>query len=239
MVSADVCPDYNPGHMTTRDIALIHTSPAAIPPLMQFYSEAAPDLRITNLLDDGLLRLLAAQKYAVACERLAGMIETAIQTYGAELAMITCSSVTKSMAEQLDDSFAIPVLKIDYPMARQAIGYGKRVGLAATFPPTVAPTTRLLNDAAAEAGTEIEIVEQVVAEAYKALLAGDPENHDQLLLEGIKQLEQSNVSTIVLAQVSMARILPLAEDRISVPVLSSLHTSLNAIRDVLNTSSKE
>ena len=206
---------------------------------MQFYSEAAPDLRITNLLDDGLLRLLAAQNYAVARERLAGMIETAIQTYGAELAMITCSSVTKNMAEQLDDSFTIPVLKIDYPMARQAIGYGKRIGLAATFPPTIAPTTRLLNDAAAEAGTEIEIVEQVVAEAYQALLAGNPESHDELLLEGIKQLEQANVSTIVLAQVSMARILPVIEGRISVPVLSSLHTSLNAIRDVLNTSAKE
>ncbi|HKG98260.1 MAG TPA: hypothetical protein VKA97_10615, partial [Pyrinomonadaceae bacterium] len=120
--------------MTTRDIALIHTSPAAIPPLMQFYSESAPDLRITNLLDDGLLRLLAAQNYAVASERLAGMIETAIKTYGAELAMITCSSVTEMMAEQLDNSFTIPVLKIDYPMARLAIGYGKRIGLAATFP---------------------------------------------------------------------------------------------------------
>ena len=225
--------------MTTRDIALIHTSPAAIPPLMQFYSEAAPDFRITNLLDDGLLRLLAAQNYAVARERLASMIETATQTYGAELAMITCSSVTKNMAEQLNDSFTIPVLKIDYPMARQAIEYGKRIGLAATFPPTIAPTTRLLNDAAAEAGTEIEIVEQVVAEAYQALLAGNPESHDELLLEGIKKLEQSNVSTIVLAQVSMARILPVLEDRISVPVLSSLHTSLDAIRDVLNTAAKE
>ena len=225
--------------MTIREIALIHTSPAAIPPLMQFYSEAAPDLRITNLLDDGLLRLLAAQKYEVASGRLASMLETAIGTYGAELALITCSSVTKKMAEQLDDSFTIPVLKIDYPMARQAIAHGKRIGLAATFPPTVVPTTKLLNDAAAEAGTDIEIVEQVVPEAYTALLAGNPEAHDQLLVEGIKHLERSNVSAIVLAQVSMARILPLVEGRVSVPVLSSLHTSLSAIRDVLNTSANE
>jgi Asp/Glu/hydantoin racemase len=167
------------------------------------------------------------------------MLDTAVRTYGAELAMITCSSVTKKMAEQLDDIFTIPVLKIDYPMAREAIAHGKRIGLAATFPPTVVPTTKLLNDAAAEAGAEIEIVEQVVPEAYTALLAGNPEAHDRLLLEAIKQLERSNVSAIVLAQVSMARILPLVEGRASVPVLSSLHTSLSAIREVLNTSANE
>ena len=43
--------------MNKTKIAFIHTSPAAIGPLMQFYGEAAPDLEITNLLDDGLLRL--------------------------------------------------------------------------------------------------------------------------------------------------------------------------------------
>ncbi len=43
-----------------RSVAFVHTSPAAVGPLMQFYAEAAPEFEITNLLDDGLLRLLAA-----------------------------------------------------------------------------------------------------------------------------------------------------------------------------------
>jgi hypothetical protein len=38
------------------------------------------------------------------------------------------------------------------------------------------------------------------------------------------------VSVIVLAQVSMARILPKVGGRVGVPVLSSLHTSLDALR---------
>src|SRR5215204_5735195 len=99
--------------MNKRPIAFIHTSPAAIGPLMQFYSDAAPDLEITNLLDDGLLRLLAAKNVSVAQERLTDMIRTASESYAAELAMITCSSVSKEMTEQLDSNFDLPILKID------------------------------------------------------------------------------------------------------------------------------
>ncbi|HEY0321769.1 MAG TPA: aspartate/glutamate racemase family protein [Pyrinomonadaceae bacterium] len=219
---------------TSKKIGFIHTSPAAIGPLMQFYSEAAPELEITNLLDDGLLRLLAAKNFQAAETRLSEMIRTAREVYGAELAMITCSSVSKEMSERLGKDFAFPVLKIDYPMARLAVRTGKRIGVAATFPPTLEPTGRLLKEAAIEAGTSIEIIQEVAPEAYKALLANDTERHDELLLAVIDELERRDVSAIVLAQVSMARILPRVDGRTKVPVLSSLHTSLNAIRDALN-----
>ncbi len=219
--------------MTKRKVAFIHTSPAAIGPLMQFYSEAAPELEITNLLDDGLLRLLAANETATAERRLAEMIKAAVETYGAELAMITCSSVSKEMAERLAGDFELPILKIDYPMARQAVRAGAKIGVAATFPPTLVPTTRLINEAAAEASREIEVIQEVSPEAYTALLANDLAQHDELLFAVIERLEQQEVSAIVLAQVSMARILPQLNGRIKVPVLSSLHTSLEAVREKL------
>jgi Asp/Glu/hydantoin racemase len=200
---------------------------------MQFYTEAAPELEITNLLDDGLLRFLAAKNAESAQSRLTDMIKTARSVYEAELAMITCSSVSIEMVEQLDKEFDLPVLKIDYPMAREAVRAGKRIGVAATFSPTLVPTCMLLSDAATEAGTEIEIIQEVSTDAYKALLTGDTSSHDALLIEVVKRLEQQRVSVIVLAQVSMARILPQIEGRVSVPVVSSLHTSLEAIRDAL------
>jgi Asp/Glu/hydantoin racemase len=221
-------------NITKRNVAFIHTSPAAIAPLMQFYSVAAPELEITNLLDDGLLRLLAARKQSIAGKRLADMIEAARETYASELAMITCSSVSKEIAEALNDNFDLPVLKIDYPMARQAVSIGKRIGVAATFSPTLEPTTRLLYEAAEEAGTTIEIIREVAPEAYEALLTNNYQEHDELLLAAIKQLEQQDASVIVLAQVSMARILPSIESQIAVPVLSSLHTSLDAIREAFS-----
>lgn len=220
--------------MGKRKVAFVHTSPAAVGPLMQFYAEAAPELEITNLLDDGLLRLLAAQDLATAQRRLTEMVGVAAETYGAEAAMITCSSVSKEMVGRIAERFALPVLKIDYPMARRAVRAGGLVGVAATFPPTLGPTRRLISEAAREAGAEVEIVEEVVAEAYDALLSGDAERHDDLLLEGVSRLEARGVSVVVLAQVSMARVLPRVEGRARVPILSSLHTSLEAIRGALD-----
>src|ERR671920_492671 len=97
---------------TKRSVAFIHTSPAAVGPLMQFYAEAAPELEITNLLDDGLLRLLAAGEAGTVRGRLAGMLDSAVKDYRPELAMITCSSVSKEMVDSLVRDFSFPVLKI-------------------------------------------------------------------------------------------------------------------------------
>jgi glutamate racemase len=218
---------------TKRSVAFIHTSPAAVGPLMQFYSEAAPELEVTNLLDDGLLRLLAAGRGEDVRRRLSEMLRAAAETYGPELSMVTCSSVSKEMVDSLARDFPFPVLKIDYPMARRAVSAGRRIGVAATFPPTLVPTSRLLREAAAEAGAEIEIVEEVAPEAYKALLAGDTATHDELLAKAVENLQNRDISAVVLAQVSMARTLPLISAGARVPVLTSLHTSLEAIREAL------
>ena len=106
---------------TKRSVAFIHTSPAAIGPLMQFYAESAPELEVTNMLDDGLLRLLAAGRGEEVSRRLSEMLRAAAQTYRPELSMITCSSVSKEMVERLARDFPFPILKIDYPMARRAV----------------------------------------------------------------------------------------------------------------------
>jgi glutamate racemase len=221
-----------------RSVAFIHTSPAAIGPLMQFYGEHAPELEITNLLDDGLLRLLASGRAETARKRLSEMLRDAAETYEPELAMITCSSVPREMSDSLARDFRMPVLKIDYPMARAAVRAGRKVGVAATFPPTLVPTSKLLNEAAEEAGTEIEIVQEVEPEAYEALLANDTATHDRLLLDLIERLQSQDVSCVVLAQVSMARVLPLVGERARVPVLTSLHTSLEAIRAAMSETSR-
>lgn len=221
--------------MKKRKIVLIHTSPAAIAPLMRFYNDAAPELEITNLLDDGLLRLLAAKEHATVERRLAEMLAVAVRTYGAELVMVTCSSVTKGMVERLAPLCDLPVLKIDYPMAREAVAAGRRrIGIAATFPPTIIPTSQLISEAAEEAGAAIEIIQEVVPGAYDALLSGDEEAHDELLCAGVERLAAGGVDVVVLAQISMARVLPRLEaKKLGVPVLSSLHTSLSAIRSAL------
>lgn len=197
---------------------------------MQFYKDAAPDLEITNQLDDGLLRLLRAGDRDGAQQRLAEMIATGRDRYGAELALVTCSAVTSSMMSALRDGARIPLIKIDSPMAERAVREGRRIGVVVTFPPTTEPTSNLLREAAESAGKEIELDVRTFSDAYDALLSGNPARHDAILLDGVDRL-QNDVDVVVLAQVSMARIL----DRVArrVPVLTSLDTSLAAIRQRL------
>ena len=48
-----------PPSVQKRRVAFLHTAAPAIPPLAQFYAAQAPDLDITNLMEDGIIRLLA------------------------------------------------------------------------------------------------------------------------------------------------------------------------------------
>ena len=217
-----------------RRITLLHASPAAVAPLMNYYSAAAPELEITNILEDGILRLLAAGNLSAVERRLHNMIAAAVEDYDAELVMMTCSSVPKGMLKALRDEAEVPLLKIDEPMARCAVSAGAHIGVAVTFPPTRETTHRLLQDAAEEAGVQVEISDEVLPLAYRALLAGDLETHDAVLLAGIDRLAESGAEAIVLAQVSMARVLLKARERVSVPVLTSLDSSLDAIREILS-----
>ncbi len=218
---------------TKRKIAFIHASPAAIGPLMQFYSKEAPELEITNLLDDGIIRLFATKNMEATKKRLREMIETACTFYGVEVAMLTCSAAPRRMLEELRGKVDLPLLKIDEPMARAAVRAGQRIGVVVTFPPTLEITNNLLKDAAAEAGLTIEIMKRIVPKAHHALLAGNNATHNELLITGIKQLAEEPVDAILLAQVSMAQIMPQLEGQISIPVFNSLHTSLPAIRSLL------
>ncbi len=198
---------------------------------MQYYGENAPDLEITNQLDDGLLRLLANGKADAVERRLAGMLNAAREVYSARLVMVTCSSVTPAIMANLAPSAGIPMFKIDDPMAAEAVRAGRRIGVVMTFPPTQQPTTRLLEGAARDAGTELELKPLLVPEAYQALHAGKPEEHDALLVPRISELAKE-VDGVVLAQVSLARLLPKLKN-MPVPVFSSLTSSLRRIREVL------
>jgi Asp/Glu/hydantoin racemase len=211
-------------------VTFLHTSPAAIPPLMRYYSEVAPDLEITNQLDDGLLRMLSAQNTTGLTQRLTQMLGTAVETYKAELVMLTCSSLPSALVNELGQSAGVPVFKIDDPMGADAVRRSRKLGVVITFRPTTDTTLALLRNAAAEAGKQVELTTSIITEAYDALLAGNAERHDDLLLDAIDGLSMQGVDAIVLAQVSMARLLPKLQGRVNVPVYSSLTSSLAAIR---------
>jgi Asp/Glu/hydantoin racemase len=215
-----------------RKIALVHASRAAVDPVANYYAEQSPGIEFTNLLDDGVMRMLLAKDWDRALARLAALAQQARDEYGAEAAVLTCSAVPPEALEKLKRSAVIPLIKIDEPMARLAVGAGTRIGVLSTFPSTAETTRELLLAAAREAGVQIELVEMLAADALKALLAGDQSTHDHLFFEACESF-RGRVDALVLAQVSMARLADEAERRLGVPVLNSLDSSLDAVKELL------
>ena len=214
-------------------VAFIHASRAAIEPVANYFTAHAPDLDCVHLLDDGIMRFLAAQDTVRSERRFLSLVETARDTYGASLTVLTCSAVPRETMDSLRVAAGIPLFKIDEPMAQLAAACGTRIGVLATFAATLETTRGLLEEA--EPG--IAVVWELEEEALKALLAGGCERHDELFLAAARRLATREVEAVVLAQVSMARLQSQVEHIVKVPVFNSLETSLAAVRNAIGHSS--
>ena len=222
---------YN-GSVTKIPIAIVHATRASLEPVNRYYAAHAPQLDIYNLLDDGLMRYLDAVDMERADKRFISMLETARDEYGAKMAMLTCSAVpstTMAMLRAWDCSF--PVIKIDEPMTAQAVAFGNKIGVLATFPATVATTHGLLFEAAC--GRKIELPTVFIPHALQALFDGDRTTHDALVRAAAMEMVALHaVDAIVLAQVSMAHLAGELGRETGIPVVGSLDTSLAAILQI-------
>lgn len=214
-----------------KTVAVVHTGPATVQPIKQQFQELMPDVKVVNIVDDSLLNdcIEAGRLTPAVSDRLLKYMEVG-QDMGAVAILNACSSVGEA-ASAARARLAIPVVKIDETMARRALALGPRIGVVATVRTTLEPTVRLIQAKAAEAGTAVQISEALADGAFQALLDGHPEEHDRRVRERILSLVDE-VDVIVLAQVSMARLVPSLGD-LRVPVLSSPRSGVEAVRDVL------
>ncbi len=188
-------------------IAIIHTSPATLEPLKTLAAELLPGVEVVNFLDDSILLQLKRNGGHVAEleERLVNYARFAEQA-GAQAVLEACSSVGE-LVPSMQAAIGIPVVRIDTAMAEEAVRRASRIGVAATLATTLEPTLRLLEAKAAEAGKTITLTPRLVASAFERLAAGDRDGHDGLVVEALATLIQE-VDIVVLAQASMARVLP-------------------------------
>lgn len=219
--------------MKTR-LAFIHASPAAIAPLTEYYKAHGPEFEFTNFLDDGLMRLFAGTDEAAVERRMAALVRHAAAQDGAALALVTCSAARRQMLRRVATGTGIQVLKIDEPLAREAVSRGNRAGVVVTFASSREPVEDLLHEVAAEAGATVALDTLVVAEAYTALLAGDVARHDEFVMEAARNLAARENDCVVLSQISMARVASKLAAELPVPVLDALGSSLAEIRSRWN-----
>ena len=211
-------------------LVLVHTVPPLIPVFERLAGEMLPGVRIKHVLDEPLLeavRLRGALTSSDA-DRLRAHVALA-EAIGAGAVLVTCSTISP-LVDQVGPGARLPVVKIDEAMLDAAVQSGKRLGVLATNPTTLEPTSRLLRERAEAAGQAVEIETRLVPGALDALLSGDGVTHDRLLSDAIMEIS-TGVDAVVLAQASMARVLELASvSAWSKPVLSSPHLALERLK---------
>lgn len=206
----------------TRSITFLHTAPAHVATFERLLAELAPGVPARHLVDEQLLAdARAAGITAELAGRVAGTIDAA-RADGAALLVCTCSTIG-GCAERAGQG--LPVLRIDRPMAERAVALGRQIVLAAALASTLAPTRALLQDAAAQAGREIELIELLCAEAWPHFERGDLPTYHAAIARQLRGAPPADA--IVLAQASMAGAAELCAD-LPAPILSSPRLGLEA-----------
>jgi Asp/Glu/hydantoin racemase len=218
-----------------KTLTLIHTSATLVPVFQQLISEYLSDkeLEVFNIVDDSLIKN-TIKRNKLSPDTMRRVIEYAgsAERAGADFILYTCSSIGPAV-EMAAEVTSIPVLRVDQPMADKAISLGDKIGIIATLPTTLAPTTDLVIRRAKHAGKSIETKSHLCEGAFEALMGGAPEKHDALVLAGLRKLMQE-VDVIVLAQASMARVVGLipAEEKI-IPILESPSIAMEYLQKIL------
>jgi len=210
-------------------IALIHATPAAVEPIRTAFAEAWPEPDLVNLLDDSLSRdraLTPALTDGIyrRFDALGGY-STAI---GADGILFTCSAFGPAI-ERVARAVTIPVLKPNEAMFGEAIAIGGRIGMLATFEPSIASMAAEFEADAAKAGVAVTLESVFVADAMAALVAGKRERHDTLVAEAATAL--AHCKAIMLAQFSMAPAADGVRRRLTgIPVLTSPDAAVAAMK---------
>ena len=219
----------------TKKLGLIHTS-ATLVPIFQALTDkylAGKDIKVFNISDDSLIKN-TIERGALTSDtsrRVVNYVASAEEA-GADFILVTCSSIGPAV-ETAATLVDVPVLRVDQPMADKAVQMGSKIGVVATLPTTLEPTSDLVRRRAILAGKEIELTSRLCEGAFDALMSGKPELHDESVASALKELSQQ-VDVILLAQASMARVVnQLADEDKKVPILTSPELAVQHLADIL------
>jgi Asp/Glu/hydantoin racemase len=215
-----------------RLLVLIHTVPPLIGVFDRLTAQILPGVQVKHILDEPLLEAIRLRGRVDRddAERLLSHVRQAEQI-GAQAVLVTCST-TSPLVEDIQAKVSIPVYKIDQAMIEKAVQLGTRIGVLATNQTTLAPNRQMLLAQAAKAGKKIEYEENYIEGALEALLKGQAELHDRLVMQAILEIRPT-VDVVVLAQASMARALETGMvPNGGVPVLSSPQLALKQIAHI-------
>jgi Asp/Glu/hydantoin racemase len=216
--------------MTTR-IALIHAVAVAIAPVEAAFRELWPEAECCNLLDDSLSldRERDGVLTAAMTRRIVTLAEYGAAT-GAAGILFTCSAFGQAI-EAAAARAAVPVLKPNEAMFEAALAAGRRIGMLATFAPSVPSMEEEFRDMAAMKGAPATIETYCVPGAMAALKAGDAPTHNRLVAEAAMRFADRDA--VLLAHFSTSRAADATGAALGRPVLTSPGSAVAKLKSIL------
>ncbi len=153
-------------------VVLLHGTPVAVDPIQRAFATRWPEAETVDLLDSSL-SVDRAKDHELTPRMFERFVELGgyAQRLGAEAILVTCSAFGPAI-ERMAKELPMPVLKPNEAMFREAIGRGRRIGMLATFAPSVLTMTEEFEQFVAEAGAQASLETIVVEGAMDALRKG-------------------------------------------------------------------
>ncbi|MBO03989.1 MAG: arylsulfatase [Chloroflexi bacterium] len=214
-------------------ISLIHAVPVAIDPVVETFQSDWPEAQVYSLLEGSLPSDLqeAGKIDQAMIERFTRLADYAADT-GADGILFTCSAFGTAIEAAAAAHAPLPVLKPNEAMFEEAMDMGKRIGMIATFQPSIPSMTQEFEEMATATGASAKLETACVPEAMDALRDGDADTHNRLVAGAVDELGDTDV--LLLAQFSTAQARPAVETKYDKPVLTSPGSAVRKLRRLLN-----
>ncbi len=213
-------------------VGILHSTRLVVDPVHSVVASQCPDAEVFHIVDEGILRVLFEIGHITdRTTNWLGQMARSAEGTGADLAVLSCSSLSPAV-NSVREQLTIPFLKIDEPMAEQAVQTADKIGLVATNHTTPKPSMMLIQEVAERLGKNPEIIPRVKDDAFMKLSQGDIDGHDRVVIQAIEELLKE-VDVVLLAQISIARVKEKLDEETGKRVYSSLDFIGSKINDLL------
>jgi Asp/Glu/hydantoin racemase len=210
-------------------IVLLHATPVAMGPVQAAFATDWPDAEVVNLLDDGLTIDRARDTDMLSEGLISRFVDFGkyAQRIGADGILITCSAFGPAI-DRLTAELPIPVVKPNEAMFEAALTHGSRIGMLATFGPSVPTMEAEFDEFARTSHPGASLTTVLVPKAMEHLRKGDADTHNRLLAERAPELDA--MDAVMLAHFSTSIAAGAVRGKIRPTVLTAPHSAVQRMK---------
>jgi Asp/Glu/hydantoin racemase len=214
-------------------IAVIHALEESVGPARLAFAELWPEAYSFDLLDTSLAvdRLDRGELDEAMSQRFCGLADYAGSSVGrggrTAGILFTCSAFGPAI-DAVKAVSSIPAFRPNEAAFDLALDRGGNLGLVVSFEPSLGALEAELREMAAARGISVSVKSALAAGALEALRRGDGETHDRVVADSVARL--GRVDAVILGQFSLARARAAAERASGLPVLTTPHCAVEALR---------